>query len=51
MLYLCDLFLIFNLIFIPINHITSLKQMHLAFVQFLKYLVLFLDENVDEESE
>ena len=51
MLYLCDLFLIFNLIFISINHITSLKQMHLAFVQFLKYLVLFLDENVDEESE
>ena len=36
--------------FIVINHITSLEQMHLAFVQFLKY-VLFLDNKVDEESE
>ena len=51
MLYLCDLFLIFSLIFIFINNITSLKQTHLAFVQFLKYLLLFLDDNVDEESE
>ena len=32
MSYLCDLFSIFSLIFIVINHITSLKQMHLFFV-------------------
>ena len=51
MSYLCDLFLISSLIFIFINHITSLKQTHLAFVQFLKYLLLFLDDNLDEESE
>ena len=51
MSYLCDLFLIFSLIFIFINHITALKQTHLAFVQFLKYLLLSLDDKVDEESE
>ena len=51
MSYLCDLFLISSLIFIFINHITSLKQTHLAFVQFLEYLLLFLDDNLDEESE
>ena len=49
--YLCDLFFIFNLIFITIHHINSLKQKHVAFVQFLKYLLLFLNDNVDEESE
>ena len=43
---LCDLFFIFSLIFIAINLITSLKQMH-----FLEYILLFLDDNVDEESE
>ena len=32
MLYLCDLFFILSLIFIVINHITSLKQTHLFFV-------------------
>ena len=51
MSYLCDLLLIFCLIFIFINHVTSLKQTRLAFVHFLKYLLLFLDGNVDEESE
>ena len=45
------LFFIFSLIFIVINHITSLKQTHLFFVHFLKYVVLFSDGNVDEESE
>ena len=43
--------LIFSLIFIVINHITSLKQMDLFFVHFLEYLLLFLDDNVNEENE
>ena len=51
MSYLCDLFFIFSLIFIAINHITSLKQTQLLFVPFLEYLLLFLDDKVDEESE
>ena len=45
--YLSDL----NLIYIVTDHITSLKQTHLVFAQFLKYLLLFLDGKVDEESE
>ena len=49
--YLCDLFFIFSLIFIAINHITSLKQTLLFFFHFLEYFLLFLDENVDEESK
>ena len=49
--HLCDLFFIFSLIFIVINHMTSLRQMHLSFVNFLEYLLLFLDDNVYEESE
>ena len=49
MSYLCDLFFIFSLIFIVINHITSFKQTYF-FVHFLEHL-LFLDGNVDEESE
>ena len=48
---LCDLFFIFSLIFISVDHITSLKQTHLFFAYFLEYLVLFLDDNVDEENE
>ena len=44
---LCSIFH-FSLIFIVI---TSLKPTHLAFVQFLKYLLLFFDDNVDEQSE
>ena len=51
MSYLYDLFLIFSLIFIVINHITSLKQTQLFFVHFLEYFLLFLDENVDEKSK
>ena len=45
MSYLCDLFFIF----IAINHI-NLKT-YLFFVHFSEYLVLFLDDNVDKESE
>ena len=51
MSYLCDLFLIFNLIFIVINHIASIKQMYLILVHFLEYLLLFLDVNVDEKNK
>ena len=49
--YLCGLFFIFSFIFIAINHITSLKQTHLFFVQFLENNLLFLDDNVEKESE
>ena len=45
------LFFIFSLIFIVINHKTSLKQAHLVFVPFIECLLLFLDDNVDEESK
>ena len=51
MTYLSDLFFIFSLTFTVINRITSLKQTHLFFVHFLEYLLLFSDDNVDEESE
>ena len=51
MLYLCDLFFIFSIIFIVIDHMTSFKQTYLFFVNFLEYLLLFLDDNMDEESE
>ena len=51
MSYLCDLFFIFSLILIVINRKISLRQMHLFFGSFLEYLLLFLDDNVDEESE
>ena len=43
------LFFISSLIFIAINHITSLKQTHLFFVYFLEYLLLFLDDNLGQE--
>ena len=49
--YLYNLFSIFRLIFIVINHLMSLKQAHLFFVHILQYLLLFLNDNVDEESE
>ena len=48
--YLCDLFFIFRLNFNAVNHITSLKHA-ILFVHFLEYLLLFLDNKVDEESE
>ena len=52
MLYICDLFFIFSLIFILINHITSLKQTHLIFVYFLEHLFLyFLEHGLDGESK
>ena len=51
MSYLCDLFFIFSIAFIVINHITSSKQTYLFFVYFLENLVLFLVDNEYEESE
>ena len=48
MSYLCDLPFIFSLIFVVINHITSLKQTHLFFLYFFVIFILFLDGNVDE---
>ena len=52
MSYLCDLLFIFSLIFIFINHITSIKtDAFVFFLHFLEYLLLFLYDNVDEESK
>ena len=49
--YLCDLYFIFSLIFMIINHITSLKWTHLFFVHLLEYLLLLLDDNVNKKSQ
>ena len=46
-----NLFFIFSLVLIVINFITSLKQTHLFYAHFLHYVLLFLDDNVDEESK
>ena len=51
MSHLNDLFFIFTLIFITIDHINSLKQPPFFFAIFLEYLILVLDGNIDEESE
>ena len=48
MLYICDLFFIFSLIFIVPNNL--IKTDALAFVYFLEYRPLFLDDGLDEES-
>ena len=45
MLHLCDLFFIFSLTFIVINHTTLSKQTHLLFVHLLEDFLLFLDDN------
>ena len=50
MSYLCDLFFIFRLIFIAINH-TNLNRLTCFFVHFLEALLLFLNDSVDEESQ
>ena len=52
MSYLFDLFFIFSFIYFVINHnIASFKQRYLVFIYFLEYLLLFLDDNVDEKRE
>ena len=43
MLYLCDSFFIFSLIFIVADHTTSLKLTH--------FFRIFMDDDVDEESK
>ena len=50
MSYLFDLFFDFSLHFILLNYITSFKQTYLFSVEFSEYLLLFLDDNVDEEK-
>ena len=49
--YLCDVVFIFSLIFIVINQIISFKQTYLFFVQFLQYLLLDLDDNLNEKNQ
>ena len=51
MLHLCDLFFMFSIIFIAVNSIRPLNQTNLFLAHFLEYLLLFLDDNVDEKSE
>ena len=51
MSYICDLFLNFSLIFIVINHINTFKQVFVFLYILLGYLQVFLDDNMDEESE
>ena len=46
--YLCDLFFIFIFICIMINRLISWIQTH-CFAYYLKYALLFLDDNVDED--
>ena len=42
---------LYNLFFIVINHIMSLKEAHLVFAHFQNYILLFLNDNLDEEGE
>ena len=49
MLYMCDPFFIFSLIFIVINNL--IKTDALVFVYFLEYLLLFLEDSLDDKSE
>ena len=49
MLYMCDLFFIFSLIFIVINNL--IKTDALVFIYFLEYLLLFLEDSLDDKSE
>ena len=49
MLYMCDLFFISSLIFIVINNL--IKTDALVFVYFLEYLLLFVEDSLDDENE
>ena len=49
MLYMCDLFFILSLIFIVINNL--IKTDALGYVYFLEYLLLFLEDILDDKSE
>ena len=45
MSYLCDLFIM------ELYNSPTFKQKYLLFVNFLEYLELILDDNIDEESK
>ena len=47
----CDLFFIYTLIFIVIDHIASLKVIKTDALENLENLRLSLDNNLDEESK
>ena len=49
MLCMRDLFFIFSLIFVVINNLIKLDA--LVFVYFLEYLLLFLEDSLDDKSE
>ena len=49
--YLGILFFTFSLIFVFINHVTSSKQMYVFSCTFLENIVLFFNDNVNEEDE
>ena len=49
MLHMCDLFLIFSLIFIAINKL--IQTYALVFAFFLEYVLLFLEDSLDDKSE
>ena len=51
MLCLCDLFYMFIFIFIIANRMISWIQIHLFFCLFLEYVLLFLDDLVDQENK
>ena len=51
MSYICDLIFNFSLIFIVINDINTFKQVFVFLYILLGCLQLFLDDNMDEESE
>ena len=49
MLYMWDLFCIFSLIFIVINNLIEIDA--LVFVYLLEYLLLFLEDSLDDKSK
>ena len=49
MLYICDLFFIFSLIFIVINNL--IKTEALVFAYFLEDPLLFLGDRLDDKSK
>ena len=49
MLYLCDLFVIFIFILIMINRMNT--DILVLLLMFLEYVLIFLDDNVNEECE
>ena len=48
---LYNLFFIFSLNFHVIDYMTSFNQTYLFFAHFFEYLVLILDNNMDEASD